>query len=129
VLVPLKLSFVSEEAGVVHLAAEGDVTAVDLHAAAVSPFQVILGQTWNTRRILLNMENVSYLDSCGIGWLISTQKAFRAAGGYLAMHSLQPQVRHLLNLLKLDRVVPMADGAAAGREALAKSAPAVATAR
>jgi hypothetical protein len=41
------------------------------------------------------------------------------------MHSLQPQVRHLLNLLKLDRVVPMADGAAAGREALAKSAPAV----
>ncbi len=124
---PLKLSFLSEEAGVTHLAAEGDITAVDLHSNALSPFQPILGQTWNTRRVLVNMENVSYLDSCGIGWLISTQKAFRAAGGYLAMHSLQPQVRQLLNLLKLDRVVPITDGAAAGREALARNgAPAVA---
>jgi anti-anti-sigma factor len=119
VLVALKLFFLSEEGGVAHLAAEGDVTAVDLHQNALSPFAQVLGQAWNSRRVLVNMEQVSYLDSCGIGWLISTQKAFRAGGGYLAMHSLQPQVKQLLGLLKLDRVVPMSENAAGGREALA----------
>ena len=115
----LKISYVSEDAGVVTLCAEGEITATDTPIGGLSPFQPILGQAWNGRRILLDMSGVSYIDSSGIGWLIGSQKSFRAAGGKLALHSVQPQVHQLLGLLKLDRIIPMTESAAAGREALA----------
>jgi anti-anti-sigma factor len=109
---------VSEESGVFHLSAEGEARTQDFPVGGPGHFEQILGATWATRRVLLDMERVAYLDSSAIGWLITSQKAFRSSGGYLAMHSLQPQVKNLLNLLKLDRVVPIADGAEAGLEAM-----------
>ncbi|HVS71840.1 MAG TPA: STAS domain-containing protein [Phycisphaerae bacterium] len=124
VLVPFKLFLLSEDAGVYHLAAEGEATALDFTAAGPSAFEQILGPNWTARRVLLDMDRLSYLDSTAIGWLITSQKAFRSGGGFLAMHSLQPQVRNLLNLLKFERVVPMAEHAQAGLEAIPEPAPA-----
>lgn len=115
---PFKLSLLSEESGVYHLAAEGEATVLDFSVNRPSPFEQILGPAWASRRVLLDMERLAYLDSSAIGWLITSQKAFRGAGGFLAMHSLQPQVRNLLNMLKLDRIVPMADHAEAGFDAI-----------
>ncbi|HVX85207.1 MAG TPA: STAS domain-containing protein [Phycisphaerae bacterium] len=121
---PFKLFLLSEDAGVYHLAAEGEATALDFAVAGPAPFEQILGPNWAARRVLLDMDRLSYLDSTAIGWLITSQKTFRNAGGFLAMHSLQPQVRNLLNLLKLERVVPMADHAQAGLEAIPEPAAA-----
>ena len=68
------------------------------------------------------MDQVTYLDSSAIGWLITSQKAFRAAGGYIVLHSLQPRVKQVLAMLRFERVVPLADNAEAAREMIAAGA-------
>jgi anti-anti-sigma factor len=119
----LRLSIIGKDAGVVHLAGHGEATG--FQAGTSSPFEQILGGQWAGQRVLLNMEFVSYIDSAGIGWLIGTQKQFRGAGGFLVMHSVQPAVKNVLNLLKIERVVPTAADAEGGRVMLALQAKAV----
>ena len=86
---------------------------------AISPTQIsstsnlILGGNWAVHRVALDMDAVPFLDSSAIGWLIQSQKRFRDAGGYLVLHSVQPHVKNILNLLKIERVVPICRDAAA----------------
>jgi anti-anti-sigma factor len=115
---PFSLSLLSRDdaAGIIHLAAEGEATAVDFPVGNGAHFDQLLGHDWNTHCLLLNLERLSYIDSSAIGWLIVSQKACRTHGGQLVIHSVQPGVRNVLELLKIGRVVPIADTPAAGRK-------------
>ena len=113
---PFSLSLIDRDAaGIAHLAARGDATAADFPYAQQSLFEPLLGPKWAAARVLLNMDDVPYLDSSAIGWLIGMQKQFRAAGGMLVLHSVQTPVRNVLSLLKIERVVPIAADADAAR--------------
>jgi anti-anti-sigma factor len=104
----MKLSLVSiEKDGIIRVTADGNITAGDFDAGGKNPFEQILGSNWKTNRVLLNFENVNYIDSSAIGWLISCHKAFKEGGGVLVVHSLQPTVRQILDVLKIGRVVPL----------------------
>jgi len=104
----MKLQLVSiEKDGIVRVAAEGNITTADFDASGKNPLEKLLGVTWFTNRVLMNLDRTDYIDSSAIGWLIGTQKAFRDGGGTLVVHSLQPAVRQILDVLKIGRVVPM----------------------
>jgi len=60
------------------------------------------------RRILLNLEQVNYLDSAGLGELVRTHVAARGRGGHLTLVNPSPNVRHLLRLTKVDQVFDIA---------------------
>jgi anti-anti-sigma factor len=96
-----------DSAGVVHVAAHGEAHSIDFTASAPAHFDGLLGGEWAGNRILLNMDNVPYLVSAAIGWLLNSQKQFRANGGMLVLHSVQPNVLNILKLLKVERVVPI----------------------
>ena len=104
-------------AGVVALVLEGQVTSA-CQGTNPFPFEGFLGAGWASQRVLVDMERVDYLDSAAVGWLIASQKAFHAAGGKLVLYSLQPRIRQLLTMLKLERIVPLAEDLAAAKQVL-----------
>jgi anti-anti-sigma factor len=112
----------ADNTDIAHIAAEGEATAVDFQLAGAHHFDSLLGNDWDARLVLLNMERVSYIDSSAIGWLITAQRSFRNAGGRLVLHSLAPAVRNVLQMLKFERVVPLAPTADAGRALLREQA-------
>lgn len=58
----------------------------------------------NRVRIVLDMEGVSFIDSAGLGALISALRAANRQGGDIRIGSLQPQSRALFELVRLHKV-------------------------
>lgn len=55
----------------------------------------------NKKNITLNFENVCYVDSSGIGELISGLTVVKREGGQLKIINLTPRVNELLDICKL----------------------------
>jgi anti-anti-sigma factor len=105
----MKLSLVSiDPAGFVRVAADGTITAADFPPEARNPLEAILGSNWSSQRALVSWNTVSFVDSSAIGWLIETNKQFKAAGGRLVIHSIKPKVRQVLDLLRVGKAVLLA---------------------
>src|SRR6476620_5811663 len=56
-------------------------------------------------RIVVNLEDTAFMDSSGLGALIGCLKAARQAGGDLRIAAAQPQVRVVLKLTSMDKVL------------------------
>ena len=94
----------------------GDVTILDLHG------NIIIGEGAkmldNTikrivedgqSKILLNMSNVVYVDSCGLGHMISGFNIVRGEGGELKLLSPTKRVQELMIITKLLTVFDVYD--------------------
>jgi anti-anti-sigma factor len=113
----LNISLVSiEKEGLVRLASSGSITAASFDPNGRNPLERILGPNWASMRVMIDFSRTSYIDSSAIGWLIATNKAFREANGRLALHDVPPNVRQLLDMLQVGRVITIAPGANEARE-------------
>jgi anti-sigma B factor antagonist len=56
------------------------------------------------RSVVLNLRDVSYVDSAGLGQLVRAYTTVINAGGNLRLLSPGPRVRRLLEITKLDSV-------------------------
>lgn len=65
------------------------------------------------KKILLNLGNVSYIDSSGIGELVSAFTSVRNQGGELKLLHLTKKVHDLLQITKLYTVFDVKDDEAA----------------
>ena len=72
------------------------------------------------KKILLNLGNVSYIDSSGIGELVSAYTTVRNQGGELKLLNLTKKVHDLLQITKLYTVFDVKDDEAAAITAFAK---------
>ena len=93
--------------GCIHVATSGSVTAAEAHFLGKNPLETILGATWPVNRVLVDFSKTDFIDSSAIGWLINSAREFRLRGGRLAVHSVTPRVRQMLNLLKIGQLVPL----------------------
>ena len=66
------------------------------------------------KKILLNLGDVSYIDSSGIGELVSAFTSVRNQGGELKLLHLTKKVHDLLQITKLYTVFDVKDDEAAG---------------
>jgi len=94
----------------------GDVTVLDLKGRLVleegdSVLRDCLGRLIEEGRfkIVLNLGDVSYIDSCGIGVLIAKFVSFRRKGGDVRLLHVTPRSMHLLEISKLVNVFRMFD--------------------
>ncbi len=110
-----------ERDGFVKLVVDGTVTSADFSPDGKNPLEGVLGPTWNTFRVVMDMAQVVYADSSAIGWLISSQKSFKDAGGAIAVYHLQPAVKQVFDLLKVGKVVPLCENELAARAAIGAS--------
>lgn len=86
----------------------GDVTVLDLQGkvtigegsvALRNAIRRLLGEGKN--KILLNLGNVGYIDSSGIGELVSSYTAVKKEGGSLKLLNLTQKIQDLLAITKL----------------------------
>jgi anti-sigma B factor antagonist len=61
------------------------------------------------KKIILNLANVDYIDSSGVGELVACFTAVRNAGGELKLLSLSQKVRDVLHVTKLYTVFDIRD--------------------
>ena len=61
------------------------------------------------RRILIDFSRTGYIDSSGLGALVSISKRIREAGGELRLSGLNEDLSSLFELTKLDTLFPIAD--------------------
>ena len=72
------------------------------------------------KKILLNLGDVSYIDSSGIGELVSAFTSVRNQGGELKLLNLTKKVHDLLQITKLYTVFDVKDDEAAAIGAFSK---------
>ncbi len=65
--------------------------------------------TQGHKRILLNLGDVTYIDSSGVGELVSAFTTIRTAGGELKLLNLTKKVHDLLQITKLHKVFDIQD--------------------
>ncbi|PYX20973.1 MAG: anti-sigma factor antagonist [Acidobacteria bacterium] len=62
-----------------------------------------------TKRIILNLSGVSYIDSGGLGTLVGVYSSARAAGADIKLTGLGPRLRDVLAITKLATVFEVYD--------------------
>ena len=65
--------------------------------------------TEGKKKIVLNLTHVDYIDSSGVGELVSGFTTVRNAGGELKLFGLSPKVRDILQVTKLYTVFDIKD--------------------
>jgi anti-anti-sigma factor len=113
----LRLRLLEDDEDMLHLSCEGEAVLPDFRDGD-EPLVRLLGPGVYGRKVLLNLERVTFLDTSGVTWLVNCHDSCRKAGGRLVLHSVPAQARYVLGLLNLDRVLPLARDAAAGRALL-----------
>ncbi len=63
------------------------------------------------RKFVLDFDKTAYIDSSGLGALVSINKKVREAGGELRLSGLNEDLRSLFELTKLDTLFVIADSA------------------
>ena len=109
----------------------GDVAIVDIRG------RIVLGEesaalrnvitdllTRGEKKILLNMGDVSYIDSSGLGQLVSTFTTVRKQSGELKLFNLNTKVHDVLQITKLYTVFDVSNDEATAVKSFAHSAAA-----
>ena len=103
------------------------VTIVDLSGRiTLGEGSVALGDTIRdligrgNKKILLNLGEITYIDSSGIGGLVSAFNVTRSQGGELKLVNLTKKVRDLLRMTKLDTFFDIKDDEATAIAAFTK---------
>ena len=92
---------------------EGQVAVVTpegrLDLASASEFKQVLNDAVNAgdRILVVDLSKVPFVDSSGLGALISGMKATRLAGGDLRIAQVGEQARLILELTTLDKVMKL----------------------
>ncbi|HZN33740.1 MAG TPA: STAS domain-containing protein [Pirellulaceae bacterium] len=108
----MKLSIAQDDGNQVCVAISGQVTQREV-SPIEEPLALLLGPTAYSRLVRLDLSNASFMDSSGVGWLLTCQKRMRQAGGKLTLFSPHPIVANVLKVLKLERVFDIEQAAAA----------------
>ena len=94
---------------------QGDVTVVDVEGQLIvgnrqELKQKVLEQlAGGDRKFVIDFSNTGYIDSSGLGVLVSLSKKIREQGGELRLANLNEDLRTLCELTKLDTLVKIAD--------------------
>lgn len=99
---------------------EGDVTILDLQGRLVlEDGDAALREKVNELvaqgrvKILINLRDVTYIDSCGVGVLIAKFVSVRRRGGDVRLANLTPRSQHLMDITRLRDIFQIYDSEAA----------------
>ena len=81
------------------------------HAAAqtVMPGIEDAVEEYLPRRCVLDLSGLSFMDSSGIAVILKTDRLLRQTGGVLALSGVPGQVRRVLDVAGLTKIVPVLD--------------------
>ncbi|MGH7476522.1 MAG: STAS domain-containing protein [Longimicrobiales bacterium] len=94
---------------------QGEVTVIDVEGQLIVgnrqelKKKVLEELEGGARRFLIDFENTGYIDSSGLGVLVSLSKKIREQGGDLRLANLNEDLRTLFELTKLDTLFHIAN--------------------
>lgn len=103
----MELSLQRVEGNVVHLAVSG-VCRDAIASAEKNPLGQVPLVDLPRHTVLVNMREVSMLNSSGVSWLLVCHKLCREAGGRWIVHSLPQTSLQVLRLMRLHEVLELA---------------------
>ncbi len=86
---------------------------VDVHTAPLLRRELAELVRQGEERIVVLLDDVTFMDSTGLGVLIGTHRAQVAGGGAFELVCVQPRLLHLLALTGLDQVLTIRGGSEA----------------
>ena len=89
-----------EDRGVVVFDISGRLTILDQNLRKAVTHFLKTGH----RQFILRMRDVSYIDSCGLGELVTVYVSVRNSGGHVQLHNPNERVRKLLHTTRLDTI-------------------------
>ena len=82
---------------------------IDLHGSpALRDALLEALQKYNPKKLILNLANVPYMDSSAIAVLVEGLQRLRRVGGKLCVTNLQPRVKGLMEIARLDKIFAVA---------------------
>jgi anti-sigma B factor antagonist len=81
----------------------------ELDAYTVGQFRESLGDLATNGRLLIDLSEVPFMDSAGLGALIGGIRRAREAGGEVAVACSRPTLTRLLHTTGFDRIVPVTE--------------------
>lgn len=112
-----------EVGGVAVLALDGRIVLGEETISLREKVKSLLGD--GKKSIVLNMSNVTLIDSSGLGALVSAHSSAKSAGASLRLCNLGSKFNELLQITKLYTVFEFSESEADALGALAKKASAV----
>jgi anti-anti-sigma factor len=113
----MKLSIAPSSAGdEIRVSLAGHVTQRELNPLQ-DPLIELLGPGGYGKIVRLDMSEANYLDSSGVGWLLLCHKRMKQAGGRLLIERPHPIVQNVFRVLKLEKVLEMAESGNAANPA------------
>ena len=91
----------------------------ELDAYTVGQFRESLAELAGADRLLIDLSEVPFMDSAGLGALIGGIRRAREAGGDVAVACSRPTLTRLLHTTGFDRIVPVTETVEAAASALA----------
>ena len=91
----------------------------ELDAYTVGQFREALAELAVARRLLIDLSEVPFMDSAGLGALIGGIRRAREAGGEVAVACSRPTLTRLLHTTGFDRIVPVTETVELAADALA----------
>jgi anti-anti-sigma factor len=119
----MQLKMVSDDGKLVRVRCEGRITLVDVAGDSDPLADLLAGHGGFGRKVLLDLERATFLDSSGIGWLLVCHKRFVQGGGRFVVHSTPPLVLNVVNLIRLPLVVSFAPDEPAAEELALREGP------
>jgi anti-sigma B factor antagonist len=96
----------------------------ELDAFTVSQFRQALAEMASSKRVLIDLSGISFIDSAGVGALIGGIRSTRELGGEVAVASNRPTLNKLLRTSGFDRIVTLVDTTEEATAALEQGTPA-----
>ena len=81
----------------------------DLDAYSVGAFREALNRLATTPRLVIDLSDVPFMDSAGLGALIGGIRRVREAEGRVAVVCSRPSLTRLLHTTGFDRIVPITE--------------------
>lgn len=114
----IELQITSDENDLVKVRIEGRMSH-RFNANDEEPLHAAFGWDTYSRRVMLDLSEVSAIDTSGLSWLMLINKRLDYFGGKLVLHSLSPVVRSLIRVLNLQAVLIIAEDEATAEATLA----------
>ena len=107
----------------IHVEQSNDYTVCrptgELDAYTVGQFRESLAELASSPRLLIDLSEVPFMDSSGLGALIGGIRRAREAGGDVAVACSRPTLTRLLHTTGFDRIVPVTETVEEAASALA----------
>ena len=111
----MKLSLIEDNGQHTKISITGPITQREFLPLQEPLSEVLMGNAFS-RPVLLDLSEVTHVDSSGIGWMLACHKQLRQAGGKFIIHSCPPLFTSVAKVLRLEQILEIAPDAKAAVE-------------